>query len=283
MKHIKLFEHFINEEQPKWHDSDAPDANGKFKELSPKDLAAWLIDTRDGDVQRISGALTQQIVFNRNEDPEYASKMEDTRKEVYKQLGREDLLEAYNINKYSPSSYAKLVASGGMSFEDAMKESGLPFTILMKLVKKYDKSFALSFEAEAKPGPDEYMTGLDKEEEEDKEDQIAKQRDMDDDDASAYKEMSGDEEAREKGKVKTSKHVKSYHELYGDKTDEELSDYEEDDVDYDKIYKKYKYRKRNESVVNEEKAEGDTAKPAKTEDAGNGNEETEADKQVETN
>jgi hypothetical protein len=257
MKHIKLFEHFINEEQPKWHDSDAPDANGKFKELSPKDLAAWLIDTRDGDVQRISGALTQQIVFNRNEDPEYASKMEDTRKEVYKQLGREDLLEAYNINKYSPSSYAKLVASGGMSFEDAMKESGLPFTILMKLVKKYDKSFALSFEAEAKPGPDEYMTGLDKEEEEDKEDQIAKQRDMDDDDASAYKEMPGDEEAREKGKVKTSKHVKSYHELYGDKTDEELSDYEEDDVDYDKIYKKYKYRKRNESVVNEEKAEGD--------------------------
>ena len=67
-----------------------------------------------------------------------------------------------------------------------------------------------------KPGPDPYHTGLDDEDVEDKEDQIKKQAEMDVDDPDAYKEMPGDKEAREKGEVKTSKHVKSYHELYGD-------------------------------------------------------------------
>ena len=53
MKHLKLFEDFIVEKKPKgapdWHDSDAPDAEGRFKELSPKKLAAWLIKTRKKD------------------------------------------------------------------------------------------------------------------------------------------------------------------------------------------------------------------------------------------
>lgn len=75
-----------------WHDSDAPDANGKFKSLNAKELAAWLIKTRGKDVQKISASITQQIVFNRKKDPEYASKMERVRKEVYKQLGRKDLM-----------------------------------------------------------------------------------------------------------------------------------------------------------------------------------------------
>lgn len=79
--------------RPEWQDSDYPDAEGRFAELSPKDLAAWLIKTRKKDVKAISGALTQQVVFNRNEDPDYADKMEKTRKEVYKQLGRQDLLD----------------------------------------------------------------------------------------------------------------------------------------------------------------------------------------------
>lgn len=78
---------------PDWHDSDAPDAEGRFKDLSPKKLAAWLIKTRKRDLRKITGSLNQQIVFNRKEDPKYAEKMEKTRKEVYKQLGREDLLE----------------------------------------------------------------------------------------------------------------------------------------------------------------------------------------------
>lgn len=97
MKYLKLFEQFINEKKPAgapdWHDSDAPDANGRFKDLSIKDLAAWLIKTRKKDVKKISGSLTQQVVFNRKSDPKYAEKMEKTRKEVYKQLGREDLLK----------------------------------------------------------------------------------------------------------------------------------------------------------------------------------------------
>jgi len=98
LKYLKLFEQFINEKKPAgapdWHDSDAPDANGRFKDLSIKDLAAWLIKTRNKDVKKISGSLTQQIVFNRKSDPKYAEKMEKTRKEVYKQLGRKDLLES---------------------------------------------------------------------------------------------------------------------------------------------------------------------------------------------
>lgn len=97
MKHVKLFEAWLNEGKPKgapdWHDSDAPDAEGRFRDLNPKELAAWLIKTRKGDLKRISGSLTQQVVFNRNDDPAYADKMERTRKEVYKQLGREDLLK----------------------------------------------------------------------------------------------------------------------------------------------------------------------------------------------
>ena len=105
MKYLKLFEQFISEKKPAgapdWHDSDAPDANGRFKDLSIKDLAAWLIKTRNKDVKKISGSLTQQVVFNRKSDPKYAEKMEKTRKEVYKQLGREDLLkESVNNEDY---------------------------------------------------------------------------------------------------------------------------------------------------------------------------------------
>ena len=100
----------------------------------------------------------------------------------------------------------------------------------------YNDSQFVVDEADAKPGPDPYMRGLDDDEEEDKEDKMKKQAEMDDDDPDAYKELPGDKEAKEKGEVKTSKHVKKYHELYGDKKDE--------------------------SVVNEEKAEGDRGKIA---------------------
>src|SRR6056300_325918 len=71
-------------------------------------------------------------------------------------------------------------------------------------------------------GPHPYDSGLDSEEEEDKEDQMKDQAKMDDDDPDAYKEMPGDKKAREKGKFKTSKHVKSYHELYGDEENESV-------------------------------------------------------------
>lgn len=98
MNYVQLFEEWVYEKKktaksPDFHHSDAPDAEGRFRDLSIKDLAAWLIKTRNKDLKKISGSLTQQIVFNRNDDPAYAEKMEKTRKEVYKQLGREDLLE----------------------------------------------------------------------------------------------------------------------------------------------------------------------------------------------
>lgn len=82
----------------KWNNSDAPEADGKFRDLSPKDLAAWLIKTRKGDMKKISGSLSQQVAFNKNDDPEYAKKMDKTRIEVYKQMDREDLLESVDMD-----------------------------------------------------------------------------------------------------------------------------------------------------------------------------------------
>ena len=73
---------------PDWHDSDAPDANGKFKNLGIKALASWLIKTRKGDMRKITGSLNQQIVFNRNANPSYAKKMEKVREEVKRQLNK---------------------------------------------------------------------------------------------------------------------------------------------------------------------------------------------------
>jgi hypothetical protein len=51
-----------------------------------------------------------------------------------------DELDSYNLeevtNDYSPLSYATLVANGKMDIEDAMKETGFPYTTLMAMVKK---------------------------------------------------------------------------------------------------------------------------------------------------
>ena len=95
--YYESFKQSLLEKKPKgapdFHHSDAPDAEGRFRDLSPKKLAAWLIKTRKKDLKKISGSLTQQVVFNRNDDPKYADKMEKTRIEVYKQLGRDDLLD----------------------------------------------------------------------------------------------------------------------------------------------------------------------------------------------
>lgn len=195
MKYIKTFNENKPAGAPEFHDSEAPDANGKFKNLSIKDLAAWLIKTRNKNVKKISASLTQQIVFNRNDDPEYAEKMEKTRQEVYKQLGRKDLMDNKQIDK-------------DMKYIKSLNELNAVFDAI-------DGNDSV-IEAKAKPGPDAYETGLDDDEVEDKKDQMKKQAKMDDDNPKAYKEMPGDEEARESGKVKTSKHVKSYHELYGD-------------------------------------------------------------------
>lgn len=71
-----------------WHDSDAPDAKGKFRDLSPSALASWLIKTRKGNLKKIIGSLNQQYVFNRQKKPSYARKMKTVMNIVRKRLGK---------------------------------------------------------------------------------------------------------------------------------------------------------------------------------------------------
>jgi len=73
---------------PKWRDSNAPDAKGRFKSLGIGALADWLIRTRGGNMQRITGSLNQQIVFNRGKNPSYAKKMERVREAVKRKLAK---------------------------------------------------------------------------------------------------------------------------------------------------------------------------------------------------
>jgi len=129
------FEEFILEKRktknsPDWHDSDAPDAEGKFKELGIRDLAAWLIKTRNKDLKKISGSITQQIVFNRGKDPQYAEKMEKVRKEVYRQLDRKDLLKEEEIFEREGWQTA---------LKNKEEETGIPYRFLKKV---YDKGLA---------------------------------------------------------------------------------------------------------------------------------------------
>ena len=71
-----------------WHDSDAPDAKGKFRDLSASSLATWLIKTRKGNLSKIISSLNQQYVFNRGKKPTYAAKMKRTMNIVRKRLGK---------------------------------------------------------------------------------------------------------------------------------------------------------------------------------------------------
>ena len=73
-----------------WHDSDAPDAKGKFRDLSTSALASWLIKTRDGNLKKIIGSLNQQYVFNRGKKPAYARKMKTVMNIVRKRLGKKE-------------------------------------------------------------------------------------------------------------------------------------------------------------------------------------------------
>jgi hypothetical protein len=68
--------------------SDAPDAKGKFKSLSPSALASWMIKTRKNNLSKIISSLNQQVVFNRGKNPSYAKKMKTTMNIVRKRLGK---------------------------------------------------------------------------------------------------------------------------------------------------------------------------------------------------
>ena len=72
----------------KFKESDAPDAKGKFRDLSAPALATWLIKSRRGNLSRIISSLNQQVVFRRNTDPKYAAKMRRTMDIVRKRLGK---------------------------------------------------------------------------------------------------------------------------------------------------------------------------------------------------
>jgi len=161
--------------------------------------------------------------------------------------------EAPNTGKVSKSTLVKALLEHETKNQKKVESlvEGLDnFVNLNEAISLFtDKLKAISVlklvEADKKPGPDPYMTGLDDETEEDKEEQMKKQAKMDDDDPNAYKEMPGDKEAREKGKVKTSKHTKAYDELYGEEdaneAKKEIKYYKTvSKKDWEKAHKDYK-------------------------------------------
>ena len=87
MKLTKLLQQLI-EEKLKFHHSNAPDAKGKFRDLSAEKLANWLIKTRKGNMSKITGSLNQQANFNKKDDPAYARKMDRAREIVKKKLDK---------------------------------------------------------------------------------------------------------------------------------------------------------------------------------------------------
>ena len=80
----------FNKKMRAFKHSDAPDAKGKFKELSSSSLASWLMKTRNNNLQKIIGSLNQQVVFNRQKNPSYAKKMKTTMNIVRKRLGKNE-------------------------------------------------------------------------------------------------------------------------------------------------------------------------------------------------
>ena len=70
--------------------SDAPDAKGKFKSLSPNALFNWLKKTRKGKLNRIISSLNQQYVFNRGKNTSYADKMKTNMNIARKKLGKKN-------------------------------------------------------------------------------------------------------------------------------------------------------------------------------------------------
>lgn len=85
----------------KWHDSDAPDADGKFKDLNAEELAKWVYKTRKGNMQKINGAFVQQKNFNKKR-PKYAAKMERARK-IAMEMGDNDKSKAMAMYSTSRS------------------------------------------------------------------------------------------------------------------------------------------------------------------------------------
>jgi len=80
----------LDKRMGKFQESDAPDAKGKFRDLSAPALASWMIKSRKGNLSKIISSLNQQVVFRRNKDPKYAAKMKRTMDIVRKRLGKDE-------------------------------------------------------------------------------------------------------------------------------------------------------------------------------------------------
>lgn len=119
---------------PDWHDSSAPDANGKFKDLGINALADWLIKTRGKNLQKINGSLQQQIVFNRNKNPQYAAKMKSTL-EVVKRKLNEDVSDSEQKRRDDLYARWKKLVNMSASQVESFKASQL------KLAKQSDSKY----------------------------------------------------------------------------------------------------------------------------------------------
>lgn len=186
------------------------------------------IEDFESELEDRSNSYTPSRSFRSNDDNPYQNKIEILEKleeelvDMMDEIGREnETLEKY-VSKVKLESRLQSTEKLMRLADDAVVR------VLAKMKKKdmqnirqadkelYAMRESLMAEAKAKPGPDPYETGLSDDEKEAKKKQIKKQSAMADDDSDAYKEMPGDKEAREEGQVKTSKHVKKYHELFGD-------------------------------------------------------------------
>ena len=92
----------------------------------------------------IEKAMKEVAGFNLNttDDVEGGEEISNPDANVAATLGAEDVLglEETDIENYSPKAYAKRIAAGTLDIEDAMEETGYPYTALMTLVKKIKSS-----------------------------------------------------------------------------------------------------------------------------------------------
>lgn len=206
MKYVKLFEDFLIEK------GKAPSTKSKVKKITKK-------------LVKVVGQKEDLIKTAKDlaKSPDPSGKMQASLAKI--QLKQSEA-EAEKLSLQRQVEVLKSKISTAKEKEKANKELEKASAEKEKTNEAKERDWN-----DKRRGPHPYDRGLTDKEEEDKRDQMRDQAKMADDDPKAYKEMPGDKEAREKGEVKTSKHVKKYHELYGDE--------------------------KNESLMTEEKAEGD--------------------------
>lgn len=85
------------------------------------------------------------------------------------------------------------------------------------LENKKDKDYVPGVPGVQPKGQKDYYKGVGKDKKQARAAQFKRQSAKSDDDPSAYKDAPGDKKARETGKVKTSKHTKKFHQMFGDK------------------------------------------------------------------